>query len=56
MTALLDAIGMTIIKTKNKHRYLSEEQVPEKTLFVITADGMENSSKEFDYQTIKRLV
>lgn len=56
MTALLDAIGITIAKIKNKHRYLSEEQLPEKTLIVITTDGMENSSQEFDYQKVRQLV
>ena len=55
-TALLDAIGRSIIKIHDVHRVIGEDFVPEKTLFVITTDGMENASREFDWKTVKRLI
>lgn len=55
-TALLDAIGGAIRHIKNVHKYAREEDVPEKTIFVITTDGMENASREYDYAGVKRLV
>jgi uncharacterized protein YegL len=55
-TALLDAIGRSIVKIHDVHRVIGEDHVPEKTLFVITTDGMENASREFDWKTVKRLI
>ena len=59
-TALLDAVGDAINHVKKVHKYISkyadEEHLPEKTLFVITTDGMENSSVHYDYNQIKRLI
>lgn len=55
-TALLDAIGDAIKHIKNVHKYAREEDRPAKTLFVITTDGEENSSRRFSYEDIKKLV
>lgn len=55
-TSLLDAIGMTIGHIKKVHSYIRKEDVPKKTIFVITTDGMENSSIEFDYKKVKKLI
>lgn len=59
-TALLDAVGDAINHVKKIHKYISkyadEEHLPEKTLFVITTDSMENSSVKYDYNQIKRLI
>lgn len=55
-TALLDAVGGAIRHIGNIHKYAREEDRPEKTLFVITTDGMENASREYDYETIRKLV
>ena len=44
-TALLDAVGKAIHHIGNVHKYAREEDRPEKTLFVITTDGMENASR-----------
>ena len=44
-TALLDAVGSAITHIRNVHKYAREEDRPEKTLFVITTDGMENASR-----------
>ena len=55
-TALLDAIGGAIQHIANIHKYAREEDRPEKTLFIITTDGMENSSHIYDYKKVKKMV
>lgn len=55
-TALLDAIGGSIHHIANVHKYAREEDRPEKTLFIITTDGMENSSHIYDYKKVKKMV
>ncbi len=55
-TALLDAIGGAVHHIKNIHKYAREEDRPEKTIFVITTDGQENSSREYDYGKIKKMI
>ena len=55
-TALLDAVGGAIHHISNVHKYAGEENVPEKTLFIITTDGMENSSREYSYEKVKKMV
>lgn len=56
MTALLDAVGKTIVAVDEKYSKFPDSMIPEKTLFVITTDGMENASHEFDYSGIKTLI
>ena len=55
-TALLDAVGRAIHHIGNVHKYAREEDRPEKTLFVITTDGMENASREYTYRRVKELI
>ncbi len=55
-TALLDAIGGAINHIGNVHKYAREEDVPEKTLFIITTDGMENASRIYSYDKIRRMI
>ena len=55
-TALLDSVGDAIKHIRNVHKYAREEDRPEKTLFVITTDGMENASERFSYKDIKQLI
>lgn len=55
-TALLDAVGDSIKHIRNIHKYAREEDRPQKTLFVITTDGMENASHKFNYRDIKKLI
>ena len=55
-TALLDAIGGAIHHIANVHKYAREEDRPEKTLFIITTDGMENASRIYDYDTVRKMV
>ena len=55
-TALLDAVGGAIHHIAHVHKYAREEDVPEKTLFIITTDGMENASQRYTYDKVKRMV
>ena len=55
-TALLDAIGNAVRHIGNIHKYARPEDVPEKTLFVITTDGMENASREFSSEKVKQMI
>ncbi len=55
-TALLDAIGGAIHHIGNVHKYAREEDRPEKTIVVITTDGMENASRQYTYDRIRRMV
>ncbi len=55
-TALLDAIGGAIHHIGNVHKYARKEDVPEKTLFIITTDGQENSSRRYSYEKVKHMV
>lgn len=55
-TALLDAVGGAIHHIGNIHKYAREEDRPEKTLFIITTDGMENASKYYSYDKVKKMV
>ena len=55
-TALLDAVGKSIHHIGNVHKYAREEDRPEKTLFVITTDGMENASREYSYERVRQMI
>jgi hypothetical protein len=55
-TALLDAVGGAIHHIGNVHKYARPEDVPEKTIFIITTDGMENASHNYDYKKVKKMV
>ncbi len=55
-TALLDAVGSAIHHIGNVHKYAREEDRPEKTLFVITTDGMENASRRYSYEKLKVMI
>ena len=55
-TALLDAVGEAIHHIGNIHKYAREEDRPEKTIFVITTDGMENASRRYTYDRVKSMI
>lgn len=55
-TALLDALGGAIHHIGNVHKYAREEDRPEKTIFIITTDGMENASRRYTYEKVKTMV
>ncbi len=55
-TALIDAIGSAIHHIGNVHKYARNEDVPEHTMFVIITDGMENASRSYDSDTVKKMI
>ena len=55
-TALLDAVGSAIQRISSIQKELPEDERPEKTMFIITTDGMENASREYTYSKVKKLV
>lgn len=55
-TALLDAVGGAIHHIGNIHKYARKEDVPEKTLFIITTDGMENASHRYSYDKVRSMI
>ena len=55
-TALLDAMGGAIHHIGNVHKYAREEDVPEKTVFVITTDGLENASRMYSAEKVRQMV
>ncbi len=55
-TALLDALGKAIDHIGKIHKYARKEDIPENTLFVITTDGMENASRHYDAEKVKKMV
>lgn len=55
-TALLDAVGSTIKHIAHIHKYARAEDVPEKTVVIITTDGLENASRRFTREQVKKLI
>ena len=55
-TALLDAVGGSIHHIRNIHKYAREEDRPARTMFVITTDGLENSSVRYTAKRVKKLI
>ena len=55
-TALLDAVGGAIHHIGNIHKYARKEDVPEKTMFIITTDGYENASRRYDYHKVRKMI
>ena len=52
-TALLDAIGKTVMQVKANQ---DKKEIKDKVLFVIITDGMENASREYRAEQIKKLI
>lgn len=55
-TALLDAVGGAIHHIGNVQKYARDEDRPEKTVFIITTDGMENASSRYSFEKVKSMV
>lgn len=55
-TALIDAMGDTVDHIEKIHKYARPEDVPERTVFVITTDGMENASRRYTSDEVKKKV
>lgn len=56
MTALFDAVGGSIHHIGNVHKYAREDDRPDKTIFIITTDGMENASVVYSSHDVKRMI
>ena len=55
-TALLDALGGAIHHIANIHKYARPEDVPEHTVFVIITDGLENASRKYSKEQVKKMI
>lgn len=55
-TALHDAIGRAITHIVKVYRNSHPEDIPEKTVFTIITDGLENASPKYDGSDIKRMI
>jgi hypothetical protein len=53
MTALLDAVGKTVTEFEAANPTLAEG---DRVLLVIQTDGLENSSREFTFDSVKKLI
>ena len=52
-TALLEAVGGSILHIDRVQRYLPEDFRAEHVIFVITTDGMENASRRYSYEKVR---
>ncbi|WP_223701603.1 vWA domain-containing protein [Sutcliffiella deserti] len=55
-TALLDAIGKTVLDVGHRLANTREDERLDHVIFVITTDGLENASSEFSYKKVKELI
>lgn len=55
-TALIDAIGGAIHHICNIHKYARPEDVPGRTVFIITTDGQENASHKYSSAQVKKMI
>ena len=55
-TALLDAIGRTIVRFDERIASLPEGNRPDKVVFAIFTDGLENSSVEYTWKQISQMI
>ncbi|MEI6603311.1 MAG: vWA domain-containing protein [Clostridia bacterium] len=55
-TALLDAIGKTIITAKKRILAQRKSEQPDNVIFVIITDGYENASTKYTYSSIRDLI
>ena len=55
-TALLDAIGKTIVHVVNRRKFAPDNEAPGKTMVVIITDGYENASREFSLDKVKNMI
>ncbi len=55
-TALLDAIGYTIKRTKKRHKSLRKKKRPKRVMCVIITDGYENASVKYGPNEIAKKI
>jgi len=56
LTALLDAVGKTIVSIGERYSKMDESERPEKVFFVVITDGAENASKEYFSDKIQEMI
>lgn len=56
MTAMLDAIGRSITDLGARLAAMPEDERPGTVIVPIMTDGMENASKEWTYEAVKKLI
>ena len=55
-TALLDAVGGAIHHISQIYQNEKKKNRPEHTIFIITTDGLENASREYSYDRVKKMI
>jgi uncharacterized protein YegL len=55
-TALLDAMGKTINTIGEKLAKMPDDERPAKVIIVTVTDGVENASKEFSHEQVKKMI
>lgn len=55
-TALLDAVGGSIKHISRVQKYMPKSHKADKVIFVITTDGLENSSHRYSYADVKSAI
>lgn len=56
MTALLDAIGRSIVDTGKRLASMAPENRPDKVIFIVMTDGEDNSSREYTIEKVREMV
>jgi hypothetical protein len=56
MTALLDAVGMELVRTGQDLVALPEHERPGRVLLVVATDGHENSSHEYTVEQVRSML
>lgn len=55
-TALLDSVGIAIDQISKVQKTYKKEKRPEKTVFIINTDGLENASHIYTYDIVKKMI
>jgi hypothetical protein len=55
-TALLDAVGKTMVLTGERLKAMAESERPGKVIFAVITDGYENASREYEKQQVKDMT
>lgn len=55
-TAMLDAVGRTIDDIGNRLASMNEDERPHKVIVAILTDGLENASKDYTRDRIKKMI
>ena len=56
MTALLDAVGMELVRTGEDLEALPEEDRPGRVVLVVVTDGQENASHEYTLDAVRSML